>query len=199
MRASPIAAMMVLGMTLGASAQVLGPGMMGPSGNLPNFNTAPPAPPPGAGPQYSAPPQYGAPPQQQQPPCFQEFAPMRQEAEKRAGVLKVAIQKKVGREEACTLIKSFAVAEAKVVNFVTKNAQSCGIPSQAVQQMTENHKRTAKMQSQVCSGGATAGGPPRPTGPGLSEALGTARAGTLDPLAPQSGALDTLTGNVLSR
>jgi hypothetical protein len=42
-------------------------------------------------------------------------------------------------------------------------------------------------------------GPPKPTGPGLSEALGTARGSTLDKSAPQSGALDTLTGNVLAR
>ena len=53
-----------------------------------------------------------------------------------------------------------------------------------------------KAQSQICSQNA---GPARPTGPGLSEALGTARGGTLDPLAPHSGGLDTLTGNVLAK
>jgi hypothetical protein len=63
--------------------------------------------------------------------------------------------------------------------------------------MKGNHDRTAKMQTQVCSAAA---GPARPTGPGLSDALGTSsRGGTLDPLAPQSGGLDTLTGNVLAR
>ena len=45
------------------------------------------------------------------------------------------------------------------------------------------------------------GGAPRPTGPGLSEALGTTRipGTTLDPLAPQSGTFDTLTGNILTK
>jgi len=79
-----------------------------------------------------------------------------------------------------------------------KNADSCGIPQQAVAQMKANHDRTLKMQSQVCN---VAAGPAKPTGPGLSEALGTTRstAGSLDPLAPRSGTMDTLTGNVLSR
>jgi hypothetical protein len=175
MRALPVAATVLLGLTMSAAAQMLGPGM-----NMPGFNTAPP-------------PQQ----QQQAPPCMNEFAPLRQEAEKRANALKVAMQKKVAREEACGMIKRFSDAESKVVKFVTINAQKCGIPPQAVAQMKGNHERTAKMQTQVCTAAA---GPQRPTGPGLSDALGTSsRSGTLDPLAPQSGGLDTLTGNVLAR
>jgi hypothetical protein len=174
MRAIPVAATLFLGLTAVAGAQMLGPGMGFPSaGGMPGFNSAPP----------------------QRPPCMREFAPLRQEAENRANVLKTAMQKKVAREEACVLIKSFSAAEAKVVKFVTANAQSCGIPQEAVTTMKSNHDRTVKMQTQVCS---TAGGP-KPAGPGLSEALGTARGGTLDPLAPRSGALDTLNGNVLAR
>ena len=179
MRALPVAATLFLGLTFGAAAQMLGPGMGFPGAGGGGFNTAPP------------PPQ-----QQQEPPCFREFAPMRAEAERRANVLKAAMQKKVPREEACTHIKFFAAQEAKVVKYVTTNAQSCGIPAEAVKQMRANHDRTLKAQTQVCSQNA---GPAKPTGPGLSEALGTIRGGTLDTTAPQSGALDTLTGNVLAR
>ena len=186
MRALPVAAAMVVGLTMSAAAQMLGPGMGFPgAGGAPNWNNAPPAPPPGM-------PQ-GRP---QEPPCFKEFTPIRNEAQKRAEVLKAAMQKKVPREEACTLIKNFAAAEAKVVKFVSTNAQSCGIPPQAVSAMKTNHDRTVKMENQVCN---AASGPQRQTGPGLSEALGQTRAGTLDTTAPQSGGLDTLTGNVLSR
>src|SRR4051812_38920714 len=117
MRALPVAATLLLGLTVSAAAQMLGPGM-----NMPGFNTAPP-------------PQQ----QRQEPPCMQEFAPLRGEAEKRANALKAAMQKKVAREEACTLIKRFAEAEAKVVKYVTTNAQQCGIPPQAVAQMKGNH------------------------------------------------------------
>jgi hypothetical protein len=183
MRALPVAATMFLGLTFGAAAQMLGPGMgfPGAGSGMPGFNTAPVAPPPQ---------------QRSEPPCFAEFAPMKAEAEKRANALKAAMQKKVPREEACGFVKSFAAAEAKLVKYVTTNAQTCGIPPEAVKQMKSNHDRTVKAQTQICSQNA---GPAKPSGPGLSEALGTARGGTLDPLAPQSGGLDTLTGNVLAK
>jgi len=181
MRALPIAAAMVVGLTVSAAAQMMGPGMGFPgagAGGAPGFNTAPAAPPPG------------------EPPCFREFTPIRNEAQKRAEILKAAMQKKVPREEACKLIQSFSAAEAKVVHFITTNAKSCGIPQQAAAQMKQNHDRTVKMATQVCSAAA---GPQRQSGPGLSEALGQTRGGQLDTTAPKSGGLDTLTGNVLSR
>jgi hypothetical protein len=185
MRLAPITAAMVLGLTASAAAQMLGPGM----------------PMPGAG----APGGYnmGVPPPQQRPqmpPCMKDFMPLRAEAEKRANILKATMKKKPSREEACTLIKHFAAAEAKVVKFILDNSQSCGIPPEAGKQMKVNHARTMQSEHQICDGGGVAGGPPKPTGPGLSEALGTTRGGGVyDPLAPKSGTLDTLTGNVLTR
>jgi len=171
MRLAPIAALMLVGTTVSAAAQFMAPGM----------------PMPGQ-----------QPPQQQLPPCFREFAPLKAEAEKRGLAIKTATEKKQkpSREEVCALFKSYSAAEAKVVKFIKDNAQSCGIPADAATQMKANHDRTMKTQNQICS---TAGGPAKPTGPGLSEALGTTRGGTLDPLAPNNGTLDTLTGNVLSR
>jgi hypothetical protein len=165
-----IAAAALVGLSVSATAQMLGPGM----------------PMPGA-----------PPPQQQLPPCFQDFAPLRGDAEKRAGVLQAAIKRKASREEICNLIKSFGAAEAKVVNFVDKNQQACGIPPEAVKTMKANHQRTVASTSQVCASGPAAG---KPAGPGLSEALGVSRAPSgADPLAPKSGTMDSLTGNVLQR
>lgn len=173
MRLIPLAAVAILGLTASAAAQMFGPGM----------------PLPG-----SAPPQ-----QQQMPPCFQEFTPLRGEAEKRAGAIQAAVKRKANREEVCQLFKRFSEQEAKVVKFVTANQQQCGVPAQAVAQMKGNHERTLKTTSQICAAGPTAG-PPRPTGPGLSEALGTARAPlSTDTSAPRSGTMDSLTGNVLAR
>ena len=173
MRLAPIAAAMVAGMTVSAAAQFMSPGL----------------PPPG----YSQPQQQ----QQQMPPCFKDFAPLRAEAEKRGLMVKAAMEKKAGREEACVLLKRYSEAESRIVKFIKANASGCNIPSEAATQMKSNHDRTLKTVSQVC---AVAAGPARPTGPGLSEALGTTRSGSvLDPTAPQSGTLDTLTGNVLSR
>ena len=169
MRLAPIAAAMVAGMTVSAAAQFIAPGM----------------PPPG----YSQ-------PQQQMPPCFNEFAPLKAEAEKRGLAVKGAMDRKASREEACTLLKRYSEAESKMLKYIVANASKCGIPAEASTQMKSNHGRTLKTVTQVCA----VAGPARPTGPGLSEALGTTRSGSiLDPTAPQSGTLDTLTGNVLSR
>src|SRR5262245_59473981 len=180
----PIAAVLLAVLTASAAAQILGPGM----------------PRPGGGPPVGGFPMPGQAPQQQQmPPCMQQFMPLRQEAEKRATVLKAAMQKKVPREEACTLIKSFAQAEAKLVKFVTDNQQSCGIPPQVPGQLKQNHSRTLASQHQVCD--AAAAGTARATGPRLTEALVTSRmpGRGLDRTAPRSGTLDTMTGNVLAR
>jgi hypothetical protein len=175
------AAAVLVGLTVSATAQMLGPGMPMPGGGV---SSAPGAPWPQQQPQ-------------QQPPCFSEFGPLRSEAEKRAGVLQAAIKRKRDREELCGLIKNFSAAEAKVVNFVTKNQQQCGVPAEAVKTMKTNHARTLTMQNQVCSGGPVAG---KPTGPGLSEALGVSKAPlSTDLSAPHSGTMDTLTGNVLAR
>lgn len=174
-RAVPIAALIIVGLAASASAQFLAPGL----------------PMPG-----QAPPQQ----QQQQPPCYKDFAPLKAEAERRGLILKRAMEtKKASREEACGMIKSYSAAEAKIVKFIVENAQSCGIPQQAATAMKANHEKTLQSQHQICA--VSAAGPPRPTGPGLSEALGTTRVpgSTLDPLAPKSGTYDTLTGNVLTK
>ena len=165
-----LAALMTLGLTASAAAQFLAPGM----------------------------PMPGQQQQQQLPPCFKEFAPLKAEAEKRGLAVKTATEKKekASREEVCALIKRYSDAEAQLVKFIKDNTAKCGIPGEAAAQMKANHSRTLKTVTAVCS---TAGGAAKPTGPGLSEALGTTRGGTLDPLAPNNGTLDTLTGNVLSR
>lgn len=198
MRAVPIAAILTtfglttlglttVGLTLGsltldASAQIFAPGM--------GF--------PGAAPGMGFPGAAPPPQQPQEPPCFKQFAPMRAEAEKRANAIKAGMEKKLPREEICTLFKSFSAAEGKLVKFITQNAQSCGIPPEAGTQMKANHTRTIRTQKQVCEGGVA--GVQKPTGPGLSEALGTNRPlGGTDPNAPQSGTMNTLSGNVLSR
>ena len=176
-RAVPLAALMITGLAASAPAQMMGPGMY-----MPGQSTFP---------QQQRP---------QEPPCFRDFAPLKAEAEKRGLAVKTATERKdkPPREEVCTLLKRYSEAEAKIVNFIKTNASQCGIPPEAGVSMAQNHARTLKTVQGVCSGGGTAA---KPTGPGLSEALGTTRGlgTTLDPLAPHSGTFDTLTGNVLSR
>lgn len=181
-RIAAITTASLIALTLSAGAQMMGPGMMGP-GMM-------------GGPGFGAPP----PPQQQQmPPCIKDFMPLRTEAEKRANSLKAVMQKKPTREEACAAFKNFSGAEARVVSYVRKNGEWCGIPADAVKAMAKNHARTMQAQKQICDGGGFAGGgAPKPTGPGLSEALGTNRPiGGIG--SGSSGALNTLSGSSLTR
>lgn len=173
----------LLTLTLSAGAQIMGPGMMGPGMMGPGMGAAPP-------PQQQQ--------QQQVPPCVRDFMPLRNEAEKRANSLKAVMEKKPTREQACAAFKNFSGAESRVVAYVRKNGNSCGIPAEAVKAMAANHARTMKAQKQICDGGGFAGGAPKPTGPGLSEALGTNRPiGSVG--SGSSGALNTLSGSVLER
>jgi hypothetical protein len=177
-------------------------------GNLPTFDNAPPAPPPGAapgdmmqGPPPGAPqgaraPQGGS----QEPPCFKDFVPLRETAEKRAALIRNAAERKAPRPEVCQLFKNFAAAEGKVVKFVGDNQSNCQIPPQAVSQMKANHDRTLKTRDQVCAAGpmgATPGAPP--PGPRLSDELGVRGVAGPGNVTPGRGIFDTLQGSALSR
>ncbi|MPZ58236.1 MAG: hypothetical protein GEU91_17430 [Rhizobiales bacterium] len=134
-------------------------------------------------------------PPQQQPPCFNEFMPLRNEAEKRGTAIQAASKRKAPREEVCTLFRRFAEAEAKYVKYAETNATWCGIPAEAVKQMKSNHGQTLKIRRQVCAAAA----PAQPRGPSLGDALGT----TPTPHSSTRtgrGTFDTLTGaNPLTR
>jgi hypothetical protein len=157
-------------------------------------------PPPGFGPGSTQPgpaPMRAAPTGPAgQPPCMNDFLPLRQEAEKRAGLIKVAADRKADRKEICHLITRFSEAEAKFVKYVEANHTWCGIPQQVVTQIKTNHGKTVATRNKVCSGGPIgAQGPSLPPGPGLSDALGLTRAPSAANTSTGKGTYDTLTGN----
>jgi hypothetical protein len=171
-------------------------------GNLPSFDTAPPAPPPGAAPPLGAPMAAppGAGPQGQEPPCYRDFMPLRSEAEKRGKAIQAAADRKAPRPQVCQLFKNFAASEAKVVKFVTDNQSQCQIPAQVVTQMTANHDRTLKTRDNICAAGAAGPGPAGPPpGPRLSDELGVRGIAGPTPGSTGRGTFDTLTGNALAR
>lgn len=157
------------------SAAPMQPGPMPPA----PMQAAPQAPPPG-----------GA------NPCITDFVPLRQEAEKRAGALKVAAARKAQRNEICNLITRFSEAEGKFAKYVEKNQTWCGIPPNIVAQIKANHAKTMQTRTNVCNGGMGAQGPAIPPGPGLSDALGTNRApSATNTTTGKGGTFDTLSGN----
>lgn len=130
-------------------------------------------------------------PPQQQPPCFNDFMPLRTEAEKRSQAIRAATKRKAPVTEVCTLFKRFADAEAKLIKYAETNATWCGIPAEAVKQMKTNHSQTLKIRSRVC---AAAAAPPRPRGPSLGDALGTTTVPSGATTRTGRGTFDTLTG-----
>ena len=163
------------------------------------FGHAPaPASFPGAGASpFAAPPTQGGPPDE----CMKDFLPLRQEAEKRGQVLKVAGERHAGPDEACKLITNFLQAETKMVKYVETNSARCGIPPQISEQLKKGHVSTEAMRTRVCGAAAQMQKQPQaPTGPSLSEVLGSAAALPEATVAKKNGnTFDTLSGNALTR
>jgi hypothetical protein len=133
----------------------------------------------------------------QQPPCMQDFLPLRQEAEKRASVIRAAIEKKAPQPELCSAFKEFSAAEAKVVKYADTNSVWCSVPPDAVKAMKANYAKSVKIRDQVCNGARPGGGAPPP--PSLSDALTTTRMPDATNSKAGRGTFDTLTGNPLAR
>jgi hypothetical protein len=132
--------------------------------------------------------------------CMKGFMPLREEAEKRGKLIKVASERHASPVEACKLIGEFGQAEMKMIKYVEVNSAKCGIPPQIAEQLKNGHKNTEGMQKKVCDvaqKAETRG----PVGPSLSEVLGSATALPEATAQAKKGGstFDTLNGNVLTR
>jgi hypothetical protein len=125
------------------------------------------------------------------PPCMAEFTKLREDVEKKGMAAKAAGTRKVGREEMCKYITTYADAEAKWVKYSESNVQTCGIPNQIVTQLKQVHTNTEQTKQKICAAGPTGGG-----APSLSEALMSSRTLTSDNKSG-GGSLDTLTGRAI--
>lgn len=131
--------------------------------------------------------------------CMKQFGPLREDAEKRANLVRAASQKKASPQEACKLIGNFHAAEAKLVSFVTSKQSACGIPPEVPQQMKAGHVRTSQMMKQVCAAASAPQGGPS-AAPSLADVLGTSSSTEVRAAKRSGGStFDTLNGNVLAR
>jgi hypothetical protein len=128
------------------------------------------------------------------------FVPLREDAEKRGKMIKVASERHAPPDEACKLIGNFSQAEIKMIKYVETHAAKCGIPPQISDQLKNGHKNTENMQKKVCAV-AQQQQQRGPAGPSLSEVLGSSAALPEATTAKKSGGstFDTLNGNVLTR
>ena len=129
---------------------------------------------------------------------MKKFVPLREEAEKRGKMIKAAGERRAPPDEACKLIKNYSQAESNMIKYVETNSTKCGIPPQVAEQLKVGHKNTEKMQKTVCT--VAEQRPTGPTGPSLSEVLGSSAALPEAQTVKKGGStFDTLNGNVLQR
>lgn len=153
----------------------------------------------GFGGGMGGPPGGGGGPSAEQQDCMKQFGPLREDAEKRANLVRAASQKKASPQEACKLIGNFHAAEGKLLKFVTSKQKACGIPAEIPSQMKAGHARTSQMLKQVCNvANAPQSGPA--AAPSLADVLGTSNSTEVRSVRRGGGStFDTLNGNVLAR
>ena len=152
-------------------------------------------PPPGAA-APARPNPFDNPPQQE-PPCFKEFSALRTETEKRGQAIQAAGKKKVSPDVACKLFNSLLAAEVKMIKFTEENSKTCGIPPQVTTKLKEGHGKVKEVRDRVCQAAAAG---PRPSGPTLSDALGTSRLPDSSNIKTgRGGTFDTLTGSPIGQ
>jgi hypothetical protein len=166
----------------------------------PSFGGAPAGgfPAAGATPFTSSP--MAAPPTQAGPSdeCMKGFLPLREEAEKRGKLIKAASDRHAPPDEACKLIGNFAQSEVKMIKYIESHSVKCGIPPQIADQLKNGHKNTEGMQQKVCTV-AQQMQKQGPSGPSLSDVLGSATALPEVAATKKGGTFDTLKGNALTR
>jgi hypothetical protein len=135
----------------------------------------------------------------EQQECMEKFVPLRQDAEKKAQAIKAASDRKAPPQEACTLIKGYVAAEAKLVNYVTTKQTACGIPAEIPKQLKANQARSQQMMKAVCQAAAQPQGGGPAAAPSLSEVLGSSSAPEIRSVRSGGSTFDTINGNVLAR
>ena len=131
--------------------------------------------------------------------CQNGFIPLRDDAEKKGKLIKAASERHAPPDEACKIIGNYSAAEVKMIKYVEANSAKCGIPPQVGDQLKAGHKSTEALVKKVCTVAEqikTRG----PSGPSLSEVLGSANAAPEATASRKGGStFDTLNGNVLQR
>ena len=134
-------------------------------------------------------------PQQGPPPVCQQLLSYRDETAKHGQALQAAGKRKAPADEICKLFKAFVAAETKFVNALEENSGPCQVPDEAIKQVRLGHSKASETAKNICEAAARG---PQPTGPSLSDALGSTPT-VPDATASRGGTFDTLMGSPLGR
>jgi hypothetical protein len=140
---------------------------------------------------------FGGPPAGPPPAC-QELMSLRDQTQKDAGAIQAANKRHATAGDACKLFKVFLGTEAKFMTAIQQNSAQCGVPPEVLKQVHDGHEHATQLAKQVCDVAAQGG--PRPAGPSLSDALGSATVPDATTTTKSGrGTFDTLTGNALAK
>lgn len=130
--------------------------------------------------------------------CQTDFNKLRDDLQNKGKSLQEAGKRKSTAKELCARIVNYATAESRMLNFLTKRAQECGVPPEAADGLKKGQVKTAELRTKICSAANNPGPAPQSPSAGLSGAI-TPNAGAV-PEAPSGGGIfDTLSGNVLQQ
>ena len=104
------------------------------------------------------------------PPACQQLAGVSGRNAKHGQALQAAGKKKAPPDELCKLFKVFLAAESKMIKGLEEHSATCGVPADVIKQVKAGHGKACETAKQVCDAAAQG---PRPSGPSLSDALGT--------------------------
>jgi hypothetical protein len=83
--------------------------------------------------------------------CKNEFAPLREEAERRGKLIKDASTRHAPVDETCRLIRSFVEAEIRMIDFVEARATACAVPASTLEQLKSSNRTTEALQTKICN------------------------------------------------
>ncbi|MGJ5178771.1 hypothetical protein ACQR16_27905 [Bradyrhizobium oligotrophicum] len=83
--------------------------------------------------------------------CLKEFTPLRDEAARRAKLLKAATERRFAPGEACQLVHDYELAQTKMLDYAVAHASMCGIPAKITDQLKANHENTLTVMRKVCT------------------------------------------------
>lgn len=136
--------------------------------------------------------------QQEQHPCQSEFNKLRDNIQSRGKALQEAGKRKANPKELCARLVSYSNAEQKMLSFLIKRTQECGVPPEAAEGLKKSQVKTAELRTKVCSAANNPGPGPQSPSAGLSGAINP-NAGSVPESPTGGGIFDTLSGNILQQ
>jgi hypothetical protein len=83
--------------------------------------------------------------------CTAEFTKLHEEVEQKGIAAQAADQRHAPRKEMCKLITSYAATEARWIDVIEANVQTCRISIRVVNQLEETHANTDRTRVRICA------------------------------------------------